>query len=208
MRTHVLLAASLLASTLAGCATTTLRAVRDPAFAQVSYEHLLVRAMDISDPEQRMMYEDAFATQLQRHGARGKVLKCYEQFPPMRKVDEAAIAKFIRAEGLEGVLELRVAASGTSRSHVPRSTTTTTTGNLDRNKGSRNVDLRTTTTESGGYDVYTPWMRLEVHLRDVAKNEVAWVGYTTSSGPAQWLADSQATAVAGRLAADGLLKTR
>ncbi|MEB3329959.1 MAG: hypothetical protein VKQ33_12065 [Candidatus Sericytochromatia bacterium] len=208
MRTPHLLSITLLAATLAGCVNTTLRAVRDPAFAQVVYQHLLVRAQDVYDPEQRMVYEDAFAAELVRRGVRGKVLKFYEQFPPTRKVDEAAVAKLIRAEGLEGVLEVRIAASGSTRSHVPRSTTTTTSGQTDRSKAGRTVELRSTTTETGGYDVFTPWMRLEVRLVDAAKGEVAWVGYTRSSGPAQWLAESQASAVGARLVADGLLKTR
>lgn len=211
MRRLALMAVPLLAATLAGCVSTTLRAVRDPAFADAVYSALVVRAYDVYDPERRMMVEDAYVEQLRRHGFQGTVVRFYELFPPTRTADDAAVGKVLKARGLDAMLEVRVTSSGSTRSYVPRSSTTTTTGQTSQGKAGRNVDLRTTTIESGGYDVYTPWMQLEVRIVDLAKREVAWVGYTTSTGAAggasQVLVDSQAAAVCRRLVAEGVVKS-
>ncbi|MEB3197698.1 MAG: hypothetical protein VKP62_10890 [Candidatus Sericytochromatia bacterium] len=198
------------AGLLAGCPSTTLRAVHDPDYVGRTYERLVVSAPDVTDFEKRATIEDIYARSLVDEGFRGQVWKHYALFPPTRTQTPEAIAKSLSERGIEARLEVRIPDSGATRSYVPRSNTTTSTTETRKQKNATVRETRVTSNESGGYHVYTPWMKIEVRLVDLNRQGVAWLGSSsvqgTASGSETALYETQADAVSRKLIADKVIQ--
>lgn len=201
--------AGLLGLQLLGCVQTKVRTVRDPDYGNKRYHSLFVQAVEEYTFERAAQIEETYESKLRRNGFQGPLFRYTQLFPPTRKVTAEQVDQAIKQRNLEARLEIKSVLSGINKSYVPRSTSTTSQSDIKKNKVGATVETRTFTTESGGYTVSNPWERFEVRLIDLETGHVAWMGFTTTHGNSgsgfSGIIDSQASSIAQKLIADGML---
>jgi len=78
----------------------------------------------------------------------------------------------IDSAGIDAVLFVSPGSSGVSEHYIPKSSTTSTTGNVSSNGSFK---AKSKTHEYGGYSVGKPWARTSIELYDYSAGSVIWV---------------------------------
>ncbi|MBI3259382.1 MAG: hypothetical protein HYZ54_07925 [Ignavibacteriae bacterium] len=104
--------------------------------------------------------------------------------PPTRTWTEEQRDQVIKANSIDGILRITVAAEGTNTQQVPIETITTHKKEKEINKKGDTVYVDKSITETqGGYTTEVPWKRLDIKMVDAATGKTAWITSATDKQP-------------------------
>lgn len=190
---------------LAGCASTSMTTFVDPALAGRRYGKVMVHVAS-SDLALRKQIEARGVERLQDIGA--PAASALDLFFPGREYSADELLTTLKTNGVEAVLLIRSAVSGSTAQYIPptyhttsqSSGVATTTGYASGSATTRGNTTygsaygtstttgvargTSTTTVSGGHNVYKPWARFTVELIDVSTGKAVWRAQGDSSGNA------------------------
>ncbi len=154
---------------------------RDPAFATASYGRIMV-LVDIPQWSEGYRMEERFVELLEDNGV--QAVSAMKFMPPTRTWTDAQRDQVIRANSIDGVLRISIAAEGKDIHQVPLETTTThkKEKEVTRKGDTVLVDRRITQTE-GGYTAEIPWRQYDIKLVDAATGKTAWITSATDRRP-------------------------
>jgi len=162
---------------LAGCASTSVTAIRNPAIADISYSRILI-VVPFNDLALRGYAETQFVKDFLDAGV--TALRSMDVVPPIQKYTDAEWNKIIEQHHIDGVMVVSLTNVGSSQSYVPQSSRTTSSASIYGNT----VYGRSQTTTSGGYYISEPNMNFEISLFDAATGSIAWKATTYTDGNA------------------------
>lgn len=186
-----------------GCASTSMSDFVSPDHDGRKFKTILV-VVDSEDLGLRQQIESRACDSLAGCGARG--LKSCEIFFPGREYQPEEYRSIMAERDIDAVLVLSRGESGFASQYVPESYHTTTsaygssttnayasssatrTGNVVQgsaygtSRTTGQVTAQSTTTKTGGYNVYKPWARFQVELIDLESGVVVWTAQGDSRG--------------------------
>lgn len=146
---------------------------RDPSFTSVSYSRVMILA-DIPDWQQGYRMEERIVELL----AAEKVIavSAIKFMPPTRIWTEAQRDQVIKANSIDAVLKISIAAEGKDSWQVPLETTTTHKKEKEiSKKGDTVIVDKSVTATEGGYTKEVAWRKYDVKMIDAASGKVAWI---------------------------------
>jgi hypothetical protein len=188
---------------VAGCATTRVHSALDPQARGRRFHRVLI-AVEFEDLALRQTAERELQRRLVERGVDARAASGL--FFAAREYPDAEIQQTLNAAGIEALLVIGSAESGTTEHWVPQRTTTTSKTTVE----GKTIEGRSTTTTSGGYYRAKPWATYRADLHDRAAGRVVWFAEMDAGGSslADWddLARSMARATARQLVQDGVLR--
>lgn len=174
-----LVLASVILVILSGCAITRITSIRDPEFASVSYQKILVVA-PFYDIELRQNTEKAFQEEFSQRGI--NVLTAMQILPPTRNYSDAELEELLDRYEIDAILVVALADYWESKTYVPESSTTK--GKVSVSPFGNSLYYNSATSKSGGYYISKPKVKFECRLFDVKTGKVSWMASTVTSGNA------------------------
>jgi len=170
--------AGLLAVCFTSCASTKIASQVNPEVVGRSFSKVLVYGNFSSLSYQQLAEEKLCAGLTQEVDC--ACVKTSEVFFPTQQYSDEDIAKRLDELGIEAVLTLQSAGSGTSSTYVPQTSHTTGTATVTGNT----VTGSSTTQTYGGHDVNKPWANFEADLWSRVDKKIAWYATASSGGNA------------------------
>lgn len=191
-----------------GCASTSMTSRRNPEFRHKTYKKLLVVAA-FRDLSLQEAIERKIRTELEQ-----RQVKCelgYEVIFPGKSFTDEEYAELIESLGVTGVLIITPSGSGYSKTYIPPTTKTKTSGvAYPTYGGGVRYREKTKTTTSGGYNLHKPWANFVAQLYDVETGESVWYSTASSGGNAfanfKNVVRSMGAKTVSQLAKDGLIR--
>jgi len=203
MRTSKVAVAALSLTVIAGCASTKVTSVRDPAFQGRQFQRVVVAA-PFTDLDKKAATENEFVRDLQARGV--QAVAAMVALPPTRTYSNDEISAALKRMGADGVLFVTLTDFATTTTYVPGSTTTTGSAYATGNT----VNWTATTRQDPGYYIHKPRVAFEMKLVDAASGNVAWLGtsFTKGNAFAGWgtLMGSLAGETVDKMVADGVVR--
>lgn len=164
---------------ITGCARafTDITAVRDPAFKDAIYKHIVI-VVPFADLDFKATAEKALQNALKNRGI--KALISLEVFPPTRNIASDEVGGILRQNGIDGMLVIALSDYWEQQVYIPQ--TSSTTGNVSSIGNS--IYFNSATSQSGGFYLSKPRIKFECKLFDVKTGQVAWLASTTTKGSA------------------------
>lgn len=154
--------------------------------------------VDIPDWQQGYRIEQRFVDLLQNNGIRA--LSAIKFMPPTRTWTDDQREQVMKANSIDGMLRITVAAEGTNIQQVPLETTTTHKKEKEVTKKGDTVIVDKSITETqGGYTTEVPWRRYDIKMIDAASGKTAWITSATDRQPLESM-------VVDALINDGMLR--
>jgi len=187
----------------AACAATSVRSQTDPQVAGRTFHKIMV-LVNFSDLGMRQDAERQFRTTLAV--SRVEAVPSSELLFPGRDYSVEEIKKMLADAGIEAVLVVGPAGSGTTASWIPQTKTTEASATVSGNT----VRGQATSRTYGGYAVQKPWAQFDASLFDVVSGANVWIARMSSRGNAfaGWddLARSMAKKASAQLLKDRILR--
>ncbi len=153
-----------------GCTYTRVTGFVDPGSRPASFQRIAVHAQ-VDDLSDRQAIESALAEQLSSQNVRAVTLLSLA--PPTRETTPEELEALLRANSVDGVLEIKIAETGYLHTIDPVTSEAETTTKKGRDGKKRPV---TRVSTSGGGSSYTAFGKLHVSLKSTATGQTAWVG--------------------------------
>jgi hypothetical protein len=187
---------------IAGCASTTINAFKDPLFAEKRYHRVLI-FVNSTNLGFRRPIEEAVAARFKRNDV--DAIPSLKLMLPTRTWTKTDISKVAIENNIDGVLILEGGVLDYEERRI--SQPAQTHGQVSP------YGTWSATTYGGGYTtVYAPGLEFrEIRLLDVRSGKVAWVASSFTGGNAfddfNTVVNSLADTLVGKLVEDGLVKS-
>lgn len=162
---------------LMGCAKTKVSTVRNPELYDAKFENILV-VVPFTDIGLRRQTEDIFVSKF--YSSDMKAMSSLEIMPPIKEYNDKELMGILDKNKIDGILTIALKDYWTSKSYVPKSSSTQGSANLYGNS----LYYKSYTQEYGGYYVSKPNVIFETRLFDRKSGQVAWLVSSTTSGNA------------------------
>ncbi|HBY57394.1 MAG TPA: hypothetical protein DEG96_05980 [Candidatus Atribacteria bacterium] len=162
---------------LIGCAKTKLDTVKNPELSHIKFEKILIVA-PFTDIGLRRQTENVFVSKFA--SADMTAVSSLELIPPIKEYTDQELLNILDQNRIDGILTVALKDFWTTKSYVPRSSSTHGSASLYGNS----LYYRSYTQEYGGYYVSKPHVSFETRLFDRQSGQVAWLVSSTTSGNA------------------------